>query len=382
MQLHWGWDTQPRCVGLCPHVLLSPRPYIPRSPAQPCHATLCVPVPWLAAHIRASVALSQPHCVDLCPCVPIPAMLCQPGSLCLASLHRPLPPSQPYCPTRVSLSPASPHSPLSLCPCPVSSHSPLSPCPRPHPTAESRGPGDVPSPGTVTAIVPTLASAPGSQPKAGVTARLGKLRQGAAGWDLFRQLEWSRGRVGARPSAVPVGTVASRHRHPPGVSPQGHHGSPGTARVQPAPHRAHVDPHTTVPSANGDPRVSPSCAGLWGSAPGVPGQKWGTGRVTPWCSRVPHVGVPVSPTRGGRRWGGAWSVGGCGGFTSRVPEVAVGGPHPGDLPGHTAPTLPFRPPPPHWGTRTQACGCPPSTRDVPPGPPHRAGGLGGGGARR
>lgn len=44
--------------------------------------------------------------------------------------------------------------------------------------------------------VSLLASVPGLQPKAGVTACLGKLRQGAAGWDLSGQ-ECSVGSVGS-----------------------------------------------------------------------------------------------------------------------------------------------------------------------------------------
>lgn len=255
----------PRCVDLCPCVPIFPCPHVPIYPYP--HPSLavptCVSLSPGSVHTCTPVPTSLHGPVSLYPFVPVslyPFVPVSPSQPCCANLSPPPLPgctdpcpcpsmslSQPCCANRVFPSPVSLHSPCPPVPIPallchpVCPH-PLSrftdPCPHPSLTAQrwhGQGRGDGLFPGTMTAIVPALASVLGSQPRAGVTACLGKLRQGTAGWDLPRQpgrerREQSRGRVGAWPGGGPWASLPPANCQLPGVPPWGWPCSPSSPR--------------------------------------------------------------------------------------------------------------------------------------------------------
>lgn len=433
-------------VSLCPHTPVSPCPHISISPSQPCCANLCVPVAWLCAHLCPRPNLTAWTCVpvSLCPCVPvslcprvpIPALLCQPESSSPAWLHRPLslslhvPVPALLCQSCVPVpclasQPLSscPHPSLAVPPCvspsPVSLHRPLSPS-QPHCTkvawsgpwgwpfprdddsdrararvragltAESRRhclPGETEAGNSRLGLAPAAgAGAPGAEPRP--RGRLA--RRWPLGIAASCQLPAARGpSVGLAllPFLAPARLGCS------------------LLRAEPAGIPAPWSPPRRVAMLDGDPRASPCSARLRGPAPGLRDRKRAREQAAPRRSRVPHVRVPVPPARGGRRRRGVGSVGGCGASRSiyelgqsRVPGVAVGGPHPGVPRRAPNPNLPLPPavpgpgphlPSPHGRMRTQACRLAltiPSRhtapRNVPLRPGRRGAGGRGGGLRR
>lgn len=407
-----AWLCRGPCLAAWTCVPVSPYSRVPMSPYIhiPIPALLCQPVCPCRLPLCRPVPPSQPHCMDLCPCiplslcpyVPIPALLCQPESSSPAWLHRPL--SLPlHVPVPASLCqscvpvPCLASQPLSSCshpslavppsvsPSSVSLHRPLSPS-QPHCTKVAwSGPSGWPFPRDDDS------DRARARVRAGLTAEsrrhcppgeteAGRSRLGlapAAGAGAPGAEPRPRGRLARR---WPLGIAASRQL-PAAWGP-----SVGLALLPfLAPARLGCSllraelvgtpapgcPPRRVAMPDGDPRASPCSARLWGPAPGLRDHKRDREQAAPRRSRVPHVRVPVPPARGGRRRRGVGSVGGCGASRSiyelgrsRVLGVAVGGPHPGVPRRAPNPNLPLPPavpepsphlPSPHGRMRTQAC---------------------------